>query len=458
MEELKDLKIDFSNINQLVFVYMNKFFYSNVKNEKKDKFLNKVYSLINLPNNLEVLDLYFDKHYSIGDLYFPKWFNCLTNLKELKINGLDFNSQLIISLPKLEIIKLRFCQNIDFLHTIDKNLKYLELFNTALKSIKKHIFENLEELNISKSSQYNIDIDFSCLKKLKKYSASNLSLVENISFFPLIEEFTYLPNTLYFAEKDEGKLFKFIISNKNLKKINIEFPIIENHSLEEISIINENITDIYLNLNKSEAYIELFLKKFSNIKKLKLSSKTEKLFCMKEERSIIIEELELLNPSFPVSFSFSYLRTLSLSWSQNNYSYSIFSLFNSDCETNFNNLENLNILISESFSMTYLKNFANNTKYFKNLKKMHFKFFVEDIEEKTYFDFINKLLSLKIVELNISFDIDNWNEFYKFHYKFYTKSELKKMFKKDIKEYFNYIYKIQRVKTEKDKKEKCLSF
>ena len=77
---LKNLNIDFSNINQFVFVYMNKFFYFNVKNERKDPILNSIYSLVNIPDTLEVLDLYFDKHYSITDLYFPKWFNSLTNL------------------------------------------------------------------------------------------------------------------------------------------------------------------------------------------------------------------------------------------------------------------------------------------------------------------------------------------------------------------------------------------
>ena len=49
-------------LNQLVFVYMNKFFYFNVKSEKKDPFFNLIYSLINITNNLEVLDFYFDKH------------------------------------------------------------------------------------------------------------------------------------------------------------------------------------------------------------------------------------------------------------------------------------------------------------------------------------------------------------------------------------------------------------
>ena len=108
LDILKDLNIDFSNINQFIFVYMNNFFYFNAKTERKDPTLNSIYSLVNIPNTLEVLDLYFDKHYSIVDLFFPKWFNSLINLKELKITKLDFNSKLIICLPKLEIIKLNF--------------------------------------------------------------------------------------------------------------------------------------------------------------------------------------------------------------------------------------------------------------------------------------------------------------------------------------------------------------
>ena len=54
--------------------------------------------------------------------------------------------------------------------------------------------------------------------------------------------------------------------------------------------------------------------------------------------------------------------------------------------------------------------------------------------------------------MHISFDIDYWNEYYKVHFKFYTRDELKKIFKKNIKDNSNYIYKIQRVKTTKEKK------
>ena len=466
MDELNDLNIDFSKINQLVFVYMNNFYYSNSKNEKKDPFLNSIYSLINIPNNLEVLDLYFDKHYSIGDVYFPKWFNSLTNLKELKIRGLDFTSTLIISLPKLEIIILNFCEKIDFLHEIvDKNVKYVELINTPLISGKQHNFENLEELKISKSGLYHIDINFSCLKKLKKYSVSHLDLVEQISLFPLLEEFSFLPNPLYDVEFNNKTIFDFIISNKTMKKITIELPLLTNKDLANISIKNDNINDITLIKDNDSNYdIELLLKKFTNIKKLKLKNKKDDYswFSIKEDKTIIIEELEMPNPFFSVSFSFSYLRTLSLSFAKYNNSFQYFSLFNSNCNTNFNNLQNLNLSISEEpFNMTLLSNFANNTKYFKNLKRLNFKFYIEDIDPSIYFYFIDKLLSLNLVELHIYFEINGWKEFYKFNFKLYRRKELKKLFKKKIKEDSKYIYKIQRVKTEYEEeeyipKEKCL--
>ncbi len=475
VDSLKDLNIDSSKINQAVFVYRNKFFYSNFKTEKKDKYLNEIYSLINLPNNLEVLDFYFDKHYSIEDLFFSKWFNCLINLKELKLTGMSFNSKLIISLPKLEIIKLIHCENIDFKHeAIDKNLKYLEIINTKLVSGKPHIFENLEELKISESGYNNFNkiIDFSCLKKLKKYNVSNIYLVEQISFLPLVEEFFFSPNNFFVKEVDKGKLFNSIIQNKTLKKINIELPSAEQY-LDKISIINENINDIYfIQENPHDYNIESLLTKFSNIKKLKIEATNGSYnsFSMKEEKKIIIEELELHNPRFGISFSFSYLQSLTLNFTKCNNSYKSFSLFNSNCNTKFSNLESLNISISEEFDMKLLENFASNINYFQNLKKLKFKFYIEDIDEKAYFYFIDKLLSLNLIECYISFDIDGWNKFYKVHFKLYSKRELKKIFPKKIKEDFNYKDKIQRVKTEeeikeerkeeaeKDKKRKCLSF
>ena len=458
---LKDLNINFYNINQFIFVFMNNPFYFNGC-ERKDPILNSIYSLVNMPNILEVLDLYFDRHYSITDIYFPKWFNSLINLKELKISGMDFNSKLIISLPKLEIIKLNCCENIDFLHEIvDKNLKYLQLVNTGLKSLKKHIFENLEELEISQTSLYIIDIDFSFLKKLKKYGVNNLTLMEKIYLFPLLEEVSFMPNKKYAFESIDKGILNLILSNKTIQKINIELPNISNEDLIDSST-NDNINDISLIIgDKSNENIQLFLERFSNIKKLKINFEKDcypASFSIIENKNIIIEELELSNPNISISFSFSYLRSLTLDFSNYKYKYKYFSLFNSNCKTNFSNLENLNISISEKpIKLSLLKNFANNTKYFKNVKKIKFKFNVkelEDIEQITYFYFIEKLLSLNLTQLYISFDINKWNEFYKIHFKFYTKSELKTIFKKNIKEDSNYIYKIQRIKTDK----KCLIF
>ena len=243
----------------------------------------------------------------------------------------------------------------------------------------------------------------------------------------------------------------------------------------KIDIINDNINDIYLLKDyKSDYNIELFLKKFSNIKKLKLEyyNIPSYSFSMKENKNIIIEELELPNPTGPVYFSFSYLRSLTIDF-QSFDTYKDFSLFNSNCTTNFSNLENLNLNISNSekaFKMKYLQNFANNTKYFKNLKKLNFKFYVEDMEEKIYFYFIQQLLSLNIIQLYVSFDIKGWNAFYKVQFKFYTRTELIKIINNNIKKDSKYIYKIQRIKTngikikkeetitEGEQNEKCLMF
>ena len=128
------------------------------------------------------------------------------------------------------------------------------------------------------------------------------------------------------------------IAKKTIKKIKIELPNIKNDDLD-IDFINDNINDIYLIYNISSNYnIELFLKRFSNIQKLKFETyDNTKLhtFSIKENKNIIIEELELPNPKSPIYFSFSYLRSLSLDFSENYNPYKDFSLFNSNCTTNF---------------------------------------------------------------------------------------------------------------------------
>ena len=119
------------------------------------------------------------------------------------------------------------------------------------------------------------------------------------------------------------KYINLFISNKTINKINIELPNLKNKDLET-SVISQNINDISLIKERDSDYnIELFLKRFSNIKKLKLESKKfiSSKFTLIENKNIIIEELELPNPSFPVHVSSSYLRSLSIDFFYQNYSY-----------------------------------------------------------------------------------------------------------------------------------------
>ena len=462
MEILKDLNIDFSLINQLVFAFTNSCSFELIS--KKDIFFNELYSLIKMPNkNLEVLDLYFDSNYLNADDVFSNWLNGLTQLKVLKFRRLSFSNNFIINLPKLEILKLILCNNVSINNEIvNKNLKLLELFETDLNSPNN--FENLEDLEIIQADSSYESINFKSLKNLKYFKANNFYLINNIEFLPSIEKLIYSPyyfyNGYYIEERD---ILNKIISNKTLKAITVEFHNITNDQLESIKKINNEIEDITLYRIKNSNYdIKDFLRKFKSIKKLRFENKenkktTGRLFSNSNE--ITIEELELPNPSFPISFSFSYLRTLSINFTQYYEKYEIFPLFDSYCNVKFFNLENLKIIISVCpCHIKIIQNFANNIIHFRNIKNLYFDFLIEDMNDKIYSLLIENLLSLNLVKLHISFNINGWTSFYKFNYKFYTRAELTKVFSKKIKD--NSEYKIQRVKNlEKIKTEKdCFIF
>ena len=460
LEIIKDLNIDFSLLNQLAFVFMDSSFKLN---SKEEQFFNVLYSLIKMPNkNLEVIDLYFDNHYKINDDNFSNWFNGFTQLKELKFTRLTFSNNFTINLPKLEILKLIFCSNVSINNkTVNENLKILELIDTYLKNLNN--FENLETLEIIQYTNSDGGINFKSLKKLKNFKANNFHLIKNIEFLPSIKKLTYSPYYFYENSNEEEKdILEAIISNKTLRTIIMEFNYLKNNELLSIKKTNDEIEDITLYRIKNQEYdIKYLLQKFKNIKKLRFENKDNiitknSLFINSNE--ITTEELELPNPSLPISFSFLYLRTLSINFTQKYEIYEIFPFFDNYCHHNFFNLENLNIIISNyPCDIQIIKNFANNTKYFRNIKKLYFEFFIEDMDDDIYILLINKLLSLNLIKLHISFNIDGWASFYKTNYKFYTKAELTKMFPKKIK--YNSEYKIQRIKgLETTKIKKCSIF
>ena len=326
--------------------------------------------------------------------------------------------------------------------------------------------KNLEVLSISKSYKYNIDINFDFLKKLKKYIVNEISLAENIQKLVTLEEFSFIPKFIYNSnyENYERRLIELILSNQTLKKINIELLNIDNKTFNDINYKNLEINDITLNLknNTKEIDINKLIKKFSNIKKLKIENKSK--FNIKEpliinDNSIIIEELEMPYPFFPLYFSFSKIKNLSIKFQEDYYDIlKKFCLFSNKC-SNFNSLESLDISIRNfPIEINILNNFSNNIGYFHNVKRLSFEFCVEKMNERIYYNLINKLLSLNLLQLNISFHMEKWDyKYYKYHYMFYTKNELKKVFSNKIKELS--IYKIQKlVENIEDLKKNCSIF
>ena len=447
IEILKDLKINISKVKILYF----KYFYNAYKKVNiSNKFFSELFLLINMKNNLETLSLY-----SVDIKIDSNIFDSLNNLKSLKhleLNSINIWEPFKITLPNLEIIYLNSCKNIYFDNeNSTKNIKYLELENTDMQFSFKYKFDKLEELKIVDSK---IDIDFISLKNFKSLKATKLRLIENIFNNSSIEKGNLCIYADFSTKEEEKKLFEMILMNKTLKEIDIQFFEIPNEDLTNINLFNNQIYKVSLAFNNNDFDINHFLKRFLNLKQLRIHyiskfRNYDSYIFLNNDENMCIEDIRITliyNFDNTVSFSFSKIKNIYLrleSFNKVN-----FSLFNNNCNDIFYSLENLDIGCKQNITnLEIINNLSKNIEKCKKLTVLKIILLFKEMEKNTFLQIINNILSVKIHDFSFLFQIgDRWSYKLEKDQSIYEKKELKILFPNKVYDY--YLYKIQKTEFE----------
>ena len=123
IEKWKEYNINFSQIKKLNILESCK--YKDSK-DKIIKFIENIVNFENFQNNLKVLEIYFNKYYSLNSTSFDN-FNKFTNLETLKLSGFHFTSTLRLNLYNLKELELTNCENIVLAEYSCLKLKKLSL-------------------------------------------------------------------------------------------------------------------------------------------------------------------------------------------------------------------------------------------------------------------------------------------------------------------------------------------
>ena len=443
IEILKELNINFSNINSLYFNCQNKF--SDIE---YNSFYSFLFSLNNIGNNLENLCLDFSMFNCVitdNDIF--EQINNFKSLKNIEFSHLRFDKCFIIKLNNLKIINFDFCENICFENenTIIE-VTHLKLYKTNIESGNiVYNLPNLENLNLFDS---NIKINYiNSYEKLKILEFNDNFNIYDINNFISLEKLIIPYLFKKCNSEDEKDLLDIISKNISLKDVNIGLRKITNEDINKINNINHQIETMKLVCIIDKFDFRSFINKFNNIKtlifiRLKNNKKNKESFTeIKNDESIKIENFRIFKSSnTTLYFSFSEIKKLYLEL--NSFDINVFPLFNDKCNFIFNSLQALQIICKDNINeFKIIQNLYNNIDKCRYLGTLQIYLVIPDINETFYFAFIDKIASLKVknfyfvIQKKLPWDFNLENDYYTF-------KEIKTMFPNKIYDF--YLYKISK--------------
>ena len=371
---LSKLNIDFHNLKRLE---LN--FGCDTNNTNPNSIQAILFSNKNLEYNLEYLHLICSGETIDYNIF--KQINNFKSLKELNLERIKFDKIIELDLPNLIKLSFSFSNNIVLSEKTSLKIKKIFFYKFNLDSDNlKYKFPELEECRCD--IQYLNKIDVISLKNLKKLilDCTNKSPV---ILSDLIEQ---IPNLLSLSINLDGK-------EEDCSKKSNEIEIFESPKVK--------IKDFSLKINNVFSKINLEICNFEYISTFKFNlSGIRKCY-----HFTIIPEIY-----FPIfedvcDIKFNYLRIFDFSTYNNKYDYIVIN--NNVINNLYNNLEKLN-----------------------NLKSFKFITASEFIEIDFYRNFIKKLLTLGIYEIEFDIKIVNLPQYIDIKDIAYTEKELKLLFPK----------------------------
>ena len=399
IDYLKEFNINFSEIKNLDIL-------QNIKGNNNDYFLKTLFSFKNINNNLKQLEL---KLYEYIESKSLEGLNSIETLKSLKLENLRLNDNFILKLNNLELLSLKFCENISISPQVCLNMIELYLvYSYANKS--EHLLKS-STLKILEDIESDYNIDYSNLNSLKTLTTSieNFIQLENLQ----LEDINIFSDKTVTYE-EEIKMIGKLLSIKTLKSISINLRRIDNNQISEIIGVNSSVLKLkitWLNWN-DDCILYNLQKKFPNITSLILNFRD---LDYSEEISLKIEEnanskiknFYLFGSGCKnIQFYCQSYENLSLIGIELNNKIlnieKILPIFSIECNKIFKSLIFFSFKNYINYKLNAITNLFNNIKNMPNLNEFIFQCVNEEIEEETYKNFIKILLELKLEHITFN--------------------------------------------------------
>ena len=407
----------------------------NLKNVKNLRIDSKLSKSIKIQNNS------FD---IINDLDF---------LEELQLNDLTFKNALKIKLYNLKKLYISNCKNISFGEDKPYEIEILELSNCEIikpktllnfPKLKKYFVDNIFEKHYYKLTIFDIINN-------PKYLNIDTDKVDDINNISSIE-YLKVDYASFYKEENKKKLEK-ILSMNNLKYFDILLYNLYNDEISKISGENKSIEKaIICWVDNYDCILYNLQNKFPNLSNLTIAiTDIDQGYNQNIKSSIEIREnpgnkinqfkIESflgMNIKFYIQ-SFENLVSVSfkISWrfdiSNNN-----FPIFNNDCKVIFKSLKNFYFSVDRCYRMNFdiLNNIYNNLDKMPNLKSFSLKCSHKNITGEFVLKFIEKLLLMRLNNIELFLTKEYENEDY---HEEYSINELKEICHKININCFNFI-------------------
>ena len=407
---LLEFKINFDNINQLIFYEDD---YCGIM--KHDYFFKTLFSIEGILNNLIVLDIYIkiNSYTELIDPYELKNLNNCKSLKTLILENLQLENIFLLKLKNLETLILINCDIILFEKNIGLNMKKLNLVECSIERPKRPLkFPELisfELISLKDQKSFNI-FDYSNMKKLKSINIDidDFNYINNLQLEDIklnsslkILDRKYIPIFLQLVEK--------IFSIQTLKTLTI--PIIKINTEDISKIINENKSLTKLEINMINKFDDCILcgleSKFPNLNELtiyqdfEIGEKDINVEII-ENKNCKINKLRLKNIILNTKLytqTFENLIEIEINLKNEvTKLIKILPIFENQCQALFSNLKYFHFSSTKiiNSNIDIVKNIYNNMNKMPSLNNLELDFIVTKLNEDIYNKLINKKLSLKL--------------------------------------------------------------
>ena len=402
INDLADIKINTNYIEKLTFFLDC---YCLTENCLSKKFENSIFNLIQNFHNLIYLSLVFE-NYNTSSKSFT-FINQLKYLKYLKLYRIRFIDIFTLKLSNLKILVIFLCKNIEITNDVFSNLKRLIL--SAEIPYKKELIKcpGLEEIS-SPDYEINKIIDCRSLKNIKYFNGKSKDFLLLDSL--LLEE-VHLKHDFYYPNDYEMILIEKLYSLKFLKIIYLDLYGFNEEEIIRIKSKNTSVTELHINLGCKIEGLYHLQNKFINLNKLCIDIKNreknkpqETMIKIEENANSKVTHLEI-EISKKLNYKIyckSYQELESIRFrnidEDNTIIKKILPIFNDRCDIIFRSLKIFDFFQCYAKGFNILKNIYNNIDNMPNLVEFYISFQLEDISNKFYKRFIEKVLSNKLIK------------------------------------------------------------